>query len=135
MSLMDSSVVVEKNSTSVCAMEGSHITYHCKLGLVPSEMMMSICMEDGTWSPNPGDLICNPIERSNCSGPPKYGMYTYQYMIVCLVQLCHPLVLKRVLCCTSMYGLAVAFCKNNPVQILMVVYSEWVLPYNLYYCD
>ena len=70
MPLIDSLVVVEENNI-LCAIEGSHITYHCQPGMVPSVTKMSICMEDGTWSPNPRDLMCTSIERNNSSHLPS----------------------------------------------------------------
>ena len=73
--LIDSMVVVEESS--ICAIEGSHITYHCQPGMVPSETKMSICMEDGTWSPNPSDLMCTSIERNNSSHLPSSGIGNY----------------------------------------------------------
>ena len=38
--------------------EGSHITYYCQPGLVPSEQMVATCTFDCTWSPDPAELTC-----------------------------------------------------------------------------
>ena len=69
MPLIDSSVIVEGHSI-ICAIDGSHITYHCQTGLVPNDMKTSICIGDGTWIPNPSDLVCTSTEGSNSSHPP-----------------------------------------------------------------
>ena len=79
MPLIDSMVVVEESS--ICAIEDSHITYHCQPGMVPSETKISICMEDGTWSPNPSDLMCTSIERNNSSHLPSSGMHNYIHVL------------------------------------------------------
>ena len=36
-------------------LEGSQIVFQC---LVPSQQMMSVCMADGNWTPDPAELVC-----------------------------------------------------------------------------
>lgn len=66
-------VTIEDNS-STCEVEGSHITYYCQPGLVPSERKMAYCMNNGSWSPDPHDLKCHPATK-NTSIPesPNFG--------------------------------------------------------------
>ena len=39
-------------------LEGSQIVFQCSPGFVPSQQMMSVCMADGIWTPNPAELLC-----------------------------------------------------------------------------
>ena len=57
-------VLVENNATS-CGMEGSYITYSCQPGVVPSERRMAYCMRDGSWNPNPNELECHLMTKTN----------------------------------------------------------------------
>ena len=43
--------------------EGTQITCYCQqsgVGTAPNEEMISTCMSDGSWSPDPRDLECLP---------------------------------------------------------------------------
>ena len=48
-------VIVEGYSSGLL---GSQINYYCQPGLLPSERMVTICGNDGYWSPNPTELSC-----------------------------------------------------------------------------
>ena len=50
-------VVMAYDST----LEGSQIVFQCSPGFVPSQQMMSVCMADGNWTPNPAELECRGI--------------------------------------------------------------------------
>ena len=39
--------------------EGSVVAFHCNEGLIPLEQMNATCTSDGSWTPNPAELICN----------------------------------------------------------------------------
>lgn len=41
------------------ALGGSVIEFGCDPGFIPSERMMATCTLNGTWSPDPGTLMCN----------------------------------------------------------------------------
>ena len=45
--------------------EGSVVTFHCNEGLIPAEQMNTTCASNGSWTPNPAELIC--------SDPPSDG--------------------------------------------------------------
>ena len=49
--------VMAYNST----LEGSQIVFQCNPGFAPSQQMMSVCMADGIWTPNPAGLECRGI--------------------------------------------------------------------------
>ena len=38
--------------------EGAEVTFQCSPGLVPSQQMMSVCMANGRWTPDPAELVC-----------------------------------------------------------------------------
>ena len=38
--------------------EGTEVNYQCDDGLIPGGEMMSTCLADGTWSPDPAELEC-----------------------------------------------------------------------------
>ena len=35
------------------------IQFGCDPGFIPAERMMATCMLDGSWSPDPGTLMCS----------------------------------------------------------------------------
>ena len=37
---------------------GSEIAYQCQSGFLPEARRMSVCGEDGRWTPDPATLIC-----------------------------------------------------------------------------
>ena len=39
--------------------EGSVVAFYCNEGLIPAEQMNTTCASDGSWTPNPAELICN----------------------------------------------------------------------------
>ena len=39
-------------------LEDSQIVFQCNPGFTPSRQMMSVCMADGIWTPNPAELEC-----------------------------------------------------------------------------
>ena len=53
-SLPVNGVVMANDST----LEGSQTLFQCSPGFVPSQQMMSVCMADGNWTPNPAGLEC-----------------------------------------------------------------------------
>ena len=38
--------------------EGAKVNYQCDVGLIPGGEMMSTCLTNGTWSPDPAELQC-----------------------------------------------------------------------------
>ena len=38
---------------------GSVVDFGCTTGFIPAERMMATCTLNGTWSPDPGTLMCN----------------------------------------------------------------------------
>ena len=34
------------------------MTFQCSPGLVPSQQMISVCMANGRWTPDPAELVC-----------------------------------------------------------------------------
>ena len=38
--------------------EGTEVNYQCDVGLIPGGEMMSTCLANGTWSPDPAELQC-----------------------------------------------------------------------------
>ena len=34
------------------------MTFQCNPGLVPSQQMMSVCAANGSWTPDPAELVC-----------------------------------------------------------------------------
>ena len=34
------------------------VTFQCSPGLVPSQQIMSVCAANGSWAPDPADLVC-----------------------------------------------------------------------------
>ena len=34
------------------------VTFQCSPGLVPSQQMISVCMANGRWTPDPAELVC-----------------------------------------------------------------------------
>jgi len=38
---------------------GIVIQFGCDPGFIPAERMMATCMLDGSWSPDPGTLMCS----------------------------------------------------------------------------
>ena len=44
--------------------EGSEIYYSCNTGLVPVEQMVTVCLANGEWTPNPAEHNCT--EPSTC---------------------------------------------------------------------
>ena len=45
-------------TASDSTLEGSQIVFQCNPGLAPSQQRMSVCMADGSWTPDPADLVC-----------------------------------------------------------------------------
>ena len=39
-------------------LEGSQIVFQCSPGFVPSQQMMSVCATNGSWTPDPAELVC-----------------------------------------------------------------------------
>ena len=39
-------------------LEGSQIVFQCSLGFAPSLQMISVCDTDGSWTPDPAELVC-----------------------------------------------------------------------------
>ena len=39
-------------------LEGSQIVFQCNSGLAPSQQMMSVCAANGSWTPDPAELVC-----------------------------------------------------------------------------
>ena len=39
--------------------EGSVVAFYCNEGLIPLGQMNATCSSDGSWTPNPAELICN----------------------------------------------------------------------------
>ena len=39
--------------------EGSVVAFYCNEGLIPLGQMNTTCASDGSWIPNPAELICN----------------------------------------------------------------------------
>ena len=39
--------------------EGSVVAFYCNEGLFPLGQMNTTCASDGSWIPNPAELICN----------------------------------------------------------------------------
>ena len=39
--------------------EGSVVAFYCNEGLIPLGQMNTTCASDGSWTPNPAELICN----------------------------------------------------------------------------
>ena len=39
--------------------EGSVVTFYCNEGLIPAEQMNTTCASNGSWTPNPAELICS----------------------------------------------------------------------------
>ena len=46
--------VMAYNST----LEGSQLVFQCSPGFAPSQQMMSVCMANGSWTPDPATLVC-----------------------------------------------------------------------------
>ena len=46
---------------------GSTVSFQCSEGLNPPWVMNSTCNINGTWSPNPGELICTSPDVSTSS--------------------------------------------------------------------
>ena len=38
--------------------EGTEVNYQCDDGLIPGGEMMTTCLANGTWSPDPAELEC-----------------------------------------------------------------------------
>ena len=34
------------------------VAFQCNPGLVPSQQMMSVCAANGSWTPDPAELVC-----------------------------------------------------------------------------
>ena len=54
--------VMAYNST----LEGSQIVFQCNPGFAPSQQMMSVCMADGIWTPNPAGLVPVGVTTAVC---------------------------------------------------------------------
>ena len=39
--------------------EGSVVAFYCNEGLIPAEQMNTTCASNGSWTPNPAELICS----------------------------------------------------------------------------
>ena len=39
--------------------EGSLVAFYCNEGLIPLGQMNTTCASDGSWTPNPAELICS----------------------------------------------------------------------------
>ena len=54
--------------------EGSVVTFYCNEGLTPEGQMNTTCASNGSWTPNPADLICNE-PPSDCEGQLSVELY------------------------------------------------------------
>ena len=43
------------------------VAFQCNPGLAPSQQMMSVCAANGSWTPDPAELVCRG----------KYHVITY----------------------------------------------------------
>ena len=60
-------VSIEGYSSGV---EGSQIVYYCQPGLLPSDRLVANCRDDGSWSPNPDNLVCTAdVSYRDCPIP------------------------------------------------------------------
>ena len=51
--------------TSQSTLGGSVVEFGCAPGFIPSERMMATCALNGTWSPDPGTLMCSGERNAN----------------------------------------------------------------------
>ena len=56
MNSSSTSVTIEYNSTVI----DSILSFTCKEGFLPSDVLTSVCLENGKWSPDPIKHICKP---------------------------------------------------------------------------
>ena len=54
---------------------GSTVSFQCSEGFSPPWVMNSTCNINGTWSPNPGELVCTSPDVST-SSEGGYGVST-----------------------------------------------------------
>ena len=40
------------------AVEGSMVAFFCNEGLIPEGRFTTVCASNGSWTPNPDDLVC-----------------------------------------------------------------------------
>ena len=58
------------------------MTFQCSPELVPSQEMISVCMANGRWTPDPAELVCTGKPGGiQCS--PSYSESS-DYSIVCI---------------------------------------------------
>ena len=38
--------------------DGAVVAFQCNPGLAPSQQMMSVCAANGSWTPDPAELVC-----------------------------------------------------------------------------
>ena len=50
-------VIVDGYSSSG-GLEGSQIWYHCETGFVPRDRIIATCSHNGSWTPDPANLVC-----------------------------------------------------------------------------
>jgi len=61
----------------VNAVEGAMVAFFCNEGLIPAGQMNATCTSNGSWTPNPADLVC--IEPP----PEDEGVSTNTYLCMC----------------------------------------------------
>ena len=52
-------IIVDSYSTG--GLEGSQIWYNCETGFVPRDKMIATCSHNGSWTPDPANLVCEGI--------------------------------------------------------------------------
>ena len=55
--------------------EGAVVAFQCNPGLAPSQQMMSVCAANGSWTPDPAELVCMLPTQG------KSSVYIYMYMM------------------------------------------------------
>lgn len=53
--MVNSNISLDYNST----LEGSHLIFWCRDGLLPENVMMAQCTDNATWMPNVTELVCS----------------------------------------------------------------------------
>ena len=62
---------------------GSVVEFGCAPGFIPAERMMATCTLNGTWSPDPGTLMCNG-ETTVCADTyARNFIYMYARQVPC----------------------------------------------------
>ena len=52
----------------ISTVEGSVVVFYCNEGLIPAGQMNTTCASNGSWTPNPAELICNVEPPSDIEG-------------------------------------------------------------------